>query len=151
MDNNRYAPPLAVNRDVVEEVALPRPIQVLWAVRLLGASTLITSVQSCVEAAGAQSGLAMIGSLTFEAALAAFWCYLYVCIYRGRNWARIITLVFAVLELFALAIGFFEPVLLGSSNFYRLVGVLSSGCDIASMWLLFAPPGSAWFKKHAIG
>jgi hypothetical protein len=145
MINNRYAPPEAVVGEVADEIRIIPPTPVVWAVRLLWATTLFAIPQFYFSATRAPSATALIVALVFEAVVTAFACYLYVCIYRGRNWARIVTLIFTVLSTVLVVFG---PTLPSSSSFERIVSVLNTVSDIVCMYLVFAPPGSAWFRSR---
>ena len=146
MNNIRYAPPVAEVGDIADEARAPRPLQVVWAVRLLWASTLFSIPEFYFEATRARSAGAMITGLVFEAVVTAFACYLYVCIYRGKNWARIVTLIFTVLSTTVVVFG---PALPGRSNFDHVFTWLNTVTDIACMCLLFTSAGSRWFKGQA--
>ena len=148
MSNNRYAPPVAVVREVADEEVRPRPMQVVWAVRLLWATTICSIPQFYMEAVRAPSTGAMVVGLVVEGLFTAFGCYLYVCIHRGKNWARIVTLIFTVLSTVMVL---FAPDVPGPSAYERIFTVINTASDIACMYLLFAPPGSAWFRRRDQG
>ncbi len=124
----------------------PRPMQVVWAVRLLWATTICSIPQVYLEAMRAPSKGALISGLVAEVLLTAFACYLYVCIHRGKNWARIVTLIFTLL---GTALVVFGPDVPGLSVFERIFTAVSTTSDIVCMYLLFASPGSAWFRKRS--
>jgi hypothetical protein len=145
MIDNRYAPPGAFVGEIADEVRPAPPSPVVWAVRLLWATTVFAIPQFYFAAMRAPSSTAMIVGLIFEAVVTAFACYLYVSIHRGKNWARIITLIFTVLST---ALMVFGPSLPSSSTFERVIGIINTVSDIVCMYLVFAPPGSAWFKSR---
>ena len=146
MNNNRYAPPVADVGDIADEARAPRPMQVVWAVRLLWASAVFSIPELYFEAARARSAGAMIAGLVFEAVVTAVACYLYVCIYRGKNWARIVTLIFTGIST---AMVVFGPALPSRTSFDHFFTWLNTVTDIACMCLLFTSAGSRWFKSRA--
>ena len=146
MNDSRYAPPVAEVVDIADEARAPRPMQVVWAVRLLWASTVFSIPEFYFEASRARSAGALLAGWVFEAGMTAFACYLYVCIHRGKNWARIVTLIFAVLSTTMVVFG---PTLPGRSSLDHVFTWLNTGTDIACMCLLFTPAGSRWFKGQA--
>lgn len=145
MTGNPYAPPVAAVDEIAEEAGTLRPTQVVWAVRLLWASTVLSIPEFYFEAMRAPSAGHMIVGLVFELALTAFACYLYVCINRGRNWARIVTLVFAVLST---AMALFALNVPSLSTYDRIFTAINTVSDIVCMCLLFAPASSAWFRNR---
>jgi len=148
MNNNRYAPPVAEVREFAEEAPArpPRPRQVVWAVRLLWATTALSIPGIYAELARAPSTRAMIGGLAAEAVAIAFVCFLYVGIHRGRNWARVVTLLFTILST---ALVIFGPALPGRSRFDQFFTVLNTACDIACMILLYTSASSRFFKPRS--
>jgi len=146
MNNNRYAPPAAEVGDMDDEARPPRPMQVVWAVRLLWATTLLSIPEFYFEAMRARSTVAMFTGLFLESAMTAFGCYLYVSIYQGRNWARVVTLIFTVLGTAMVVFGPALPNRLSHEQLFMWVNTVS---DIVCMVLLFTSPGSRWFKNPA--
>ena len=88
----------------------------------------------------------MIGRIVFGGALVAFECYQFACIHRGKNWARILLLMGTV---GGTARIFFEPSLLGNSDFVRLGGLLNLACSWVCICLLFFPDSAKWFRKRS--
>lgn len=146
MNNNRYAPPVADVSDIADDARAPRPMQVVWVVRLLLATTLFSFPDFYFEATRAPSAGAMITGLAVEALVTAFACYLYASIYQGKNWARIVTLVMTVLST---AIVVFSPALPNRALYEEIFTWLNTVSDILCMGLLFTSPGSRWFKNPA--
>lgn len=146
MNTNPYAPPIADVGDVAPETRAPRPAQVVWAVRLLWLTALCAIPQFYFEATQAQSAGAMMASVIFETVVTLFAAFLYVCIYRGRNWARIVTLVLTVLST---AMVVFGHALAHSSTFEQVFTWLNTVSDIVCMGLLFTSAASRWFRPSA--
>jgi hypothetical protein len=145
MDSNRYAPPVAVVGEPPEEAPAPRPKPVVWAVRLLWATLLLSLVQLYIEAMGATSVHAMLAGLIGSAIGIAIACVLNVCIGRGRNWARLVTLGFTLLSTAVVAFG---PGLARPSAFERVFIPLNTVSDIVCICLLFTPAASQWFRRR---
>lgn len=145
MSNNRYAPPVAAVGDIAEE-GPPRPLQVTWAVRLLWATTICSLPQLYAAAVHAPSTAGLIVTLAFEGLMIAFGCFLYVCIHRGRNWARIVTLILTVLST---AAGVLALDITRLPALEQAFDVINMAVDIVCMVLLFVPPSGAWFKARA--
>lgn len=146
MTSNRYAPPAATVGEIVDEARAPRPRQVTWAVRLLWVSVIYSIPMFYLEATRAPSDADRIVGLVVELVFTAFGCYLFVCIGRGRNWARIVTLVLTVLSTAMVVFGSPLPSL---SSIDGIASVLNTVSDIACMCLLFTPTASAWFRNGA--
>jgi len=145
MTDNPYAPPVAIVGDMADAAALPRPRQVRWAVRLLWASTVLALPEALVDAARAPTLTHLIGGLLVEALMLAFACWLYVCVNRGRNWARIVLLL---LTLLGTGVVVFAPLSRGTTTFEQVFTWLNTACDVVCMGLLFSPPASAWFRRR---
>lgn len=143
MNNHRYAPPVAEVDDIADNARSPRPTQVVWAVRLLWATTLLSIPEFYFEAVRARSIGAMVTGFAIEAVMTAFACYLYVSIYRGKNWARIVTLIFTVLST---AMVIFGPALPNRSGYEQLLTWLNTVSDVVCMGLLFTSA-----RAHAAG
>ncbi len=146
MNNNRYAPPIADVGDIADDARASRPLQVVWAVRLLWATTLFSIPEFYLEATRARSAGAMITGLVVEAVVTAFAFFLYMSIYRGKNWARIVTLIFTILST---AMFLFGPALPNRSSYEQVLTWLNTVSDILCMGLLFTPASSRWFKNRA--
>ena len=146
MNTNRYAPPFANVDEPSDEPRAPRPMQVVWALRLLWASTVLSIPETWFEATHAPSTPALIVGVALEAIMIAIACYLFVCIHRGRNWARIVTLIFTVLST---AVVVFGPPLPDRSTLDQACVWINTVSDIVSMGLLFMPASSSWFRKQA--
>ena len=72
-----------------------------------------------------------------------FW--LYYKIFQGRNWARIVWLVFSLL---GLAMMPFTYKLLGAMpGITKLQMTIGCGLTLVIIWLLFFSPGKHWFRR----
>jgi hypothetical protein len=109
----------------------------LWLSLLLG----LPSIFWTIEQAETRASAVIMAALSL--AVLALAAYLNICIGRGRNWARIVYLVFTVIGLMFIA---FEPSDLEASLIERVLDGLGMFLDIAAMVLVFTRPGSTWFK-----
>ena len=146
MTNYRFAPPVAIVGDVAEAAPLPRPAQVRWAVRLLWASMVLALPEAIVEEARAPTMAHLVGGLLIEAVMLLFACWLYVCVTRGRNWARIVLLLLTLLSTGMVVL---VPLARGATPLEQVYTWLNTVCDVVCMGLLFSPPASAWFRRRA--
>lgn len=153
-DDRRYLPPTAelVDVDAEREVA-ERPRQVRWASVLLWLSfTLVTAVTAHElhqtvtttdpsELAPATTAVMAVFTFGFLALNA----FLNVMIYKGRNWARIVYLVIALLGVVFL----FFPAEQEPASLTHFAGyALGSALDVIAMALVFTRPGALWFRRR---
>ena len=145
MTDERYAPPIATVSDIADELPLPRPTQVVWAVRLLWATLILWVLQFWSDMESTPSVAAVVPVLVVESFMVAFAGYVNICIYRGRNWARILTLVLTILSTALVIFGPNDPT---ASTLEHVFAVVNSTSDVVCIYLLFASPGAGWFKKR---
>ena len=146
-DDKRYAPPAASVADpepVPLLAACPQQVWVavalLWASFVLGiAAWLLSSLRD--PETGFSAFVLVITVLLF-----AFSALLNVMIYRGRNWARIVVFVFVVLAGLLLLAPTEEAS--APSMTEQGINLVSIVLECAAMVLVFAPPGSLWFKRR---
>ena len=144
VSKNPYAPPSSKVADLSSLNRGPKPRQVSFAVGLLWVSLLL-SLPSLIFSISGESGnpaalAAIIGLVLVIYALVA--C-LNVCISRGRNWARFVSLMFVLLGLGMLV---FMPTTPETTAIEQIASGLSTLLDVVAMYLLFTKPGSLWFK-----
>jgi len=144
VSKNPYAPPSSEVADLSSLNRGPKPRQVSFAVGLLWASLLL-SLPSLIFSISGESGnsvalAAIIGLVLVIYALVA--C-LNICISRGRNWARFVSLMFVLLGLGMLV---FMPKTPETTAIEQIVSGLTTLLDVVAMYLLFTKPGSLWFK-----
>jgi hypothetical protein len=82
----------------------------------------------------------------FGAALFGLVAYLNISILRGRNWARVLTLILVLFNLLLFAI---EPADAGVTVIEWLTYGISTLMDIVAMVLLFTQPAAGWFRAAA--
>ena len=138
---NRYAPPSAVVQDIAEVATRKRPAQVVFAVWLLWASSLLSISEILLE----ERRMPSVGSVVAALISIAISAFLYPRIHRGANWARLVVFVLVVLNTGALA--FTASLVKLPWGFHWIGDFLAAACDVIAMCLLFARPGSTWFRR----
>jgi hypothetical protein len=81
----------------------------------------------------------IVAGLVFSAVLNAF-------IYRGRNWARIVTLLLVLASGYFLLAASDEPTPPGVLE--EILNLLSFALDLLATYLLFSQPGATWFRRR---
>jgi hypothetical protein len=141
-DRNPYAPPRAVISDAPESLRLrPRSVVVAvvlrWIVFAVSVAWVIYRFPQDARAS----------STTFVIAWSTFWMAVTVVItvniWWGRNWARILALVFALLSVLAV---FYATRVVGNDIPRFAFIVLGTAIEVAAVVLLFGP-GRAWFRR----
>lgn len=150
--NNPYLPPKAAVADPVAGALGSRPVAINIALLLIAARVLLgIVVLSNVPTGmtGVQLAIGfMPGAISIVFAIMLGWF-----IARGRNWARILYLVFTILSLLSLALSissqFSLPEGVSLRSSLSLWGVMTTfvprALSIAVVVLLFGP-GRAWFR-----
>jgi len=87
----------------------------------------------------------MAAIVAIQLVLYAFVPYLNTCVSRGRNWARIASLLLVLLALGMLA---FMPAVSGTTVVEEIASGLATLLDVVAMYLLFTKPGSLWFRTQ---
>ncbi len=147
MHKSPYAPPASHVADPPQVLfSIARPKQVVVAVGLLW---LGLAVSIPVVSLGFNHDLdadilpilVILTALTF-----AFSALLNVLIYRGRNWARMVSLVLYLLSGLAIFIPVDESV--ASDLLEDVLNSLVYLLDGGALYLLFSMPGKLWFNQH---
>ncbi len=149
MSDNPYASPKARVADIeipspprVRPVEVGRAIQVLWISYIIGFLVLIASWEYNTSL---QSPTAIVLSQCFSF-LIAFW--LSRKILQGRNWARIVMLVLALLSLGVASTSAFAQILSSAPLLVKGNLIVSSLLQVYMLWLLFISPGRRWFQPN---
>lgn len=151
--HNPYAPPRAEVGSGVVAAPIPRPRSVTIALVLLavyvvlGILRLVALVRPMNEA--------MISALYFlgQVAVVAIHVWVWIAIARGRNWARIVLLVFTLLAIARLAIQLWGwqslpgGVHMVLDPYALAVGLIPVLLIIVACILLFVP-GRRWFENR---
>jgi len=145
MSQNPYAPPNAPLADAPEAPPpLPRPVQVRWAVALLSVSLALSVPSTYLQYLRGPRVLADQVALAVTLMLLVLLAWVYVRIYRGRNWARIVWLVLFVL---GVASYFFPEVGVRPGAAERGLKLVSLLLELVALYLLFSKPGTLWFRR----
>jgi hypothetical protein len=150
MATNPYSAPKAVVADP-KLVAVERPRVVTRAVALLWISFLAALVSSYLdvafpEDAGADS--VWIGIFVITTIWLAVVAWLIFKLARGRNWARFLYLILAVLSYGLLAFAWQEFAAdFRNEPVKAAVGVAGMTMELVAMYLLFTKPANAWYAQ----
>jgi hypothetical protein len=151
MDRNLYAPPAADVADPVEPKA-ERPLEVIWAVRLLwtslavGIATVIGPYLLTISP-GLLLYLLFAGGARY---VISIWILLKID--GGRNWARIVFLVVLVAGLGYTALQWqtYAPLFKGKQPLTEAAWIAKTLLDSGAACLLFMPRANRWFKPPRI-
>jgi hypothetical protein len=148
-DQSPYSPPASkvADRDVDSRPAKPRQIE--WAVKLLwfdlAIAVLILGLQySRGEYSGGSPGASAI-AVGFLAALFAISVWVILAIDRGRNWGRVVQLLFVVLAAIFLFMPSDEPN--RATVVEYLLELVSLAIEVVAIILVFTRPGALWFRR----
>jgi cell division protein FtsW (lipid II flippase) len=152
MSRNPYSPPEAPV-STPEEPLRERPKQIVWASWLLWASVLLGFLSLYVSDDLSRSMEDMdeemqsymrIFLIVFMAVSVAVYLWCIDRMRAGRNWARVVLLVFLLLGVTTeLMPGEFER-----SALYIATRAIDMVLQVTAMVLMFKPPGSDWFSAQ---
>jgi hypothetical protein len=144
--NNPYTPPKSYVRDVEPgRLLAQRPRQIVYATLLFWMSFLISVPLIYWEYQEAPEEMAAtVIATTLLVLILSFMATVNVAVWRGRNWARIVFLIFSVLSVVAFVADLRET--LQSSVIAIVLTVVSTAMDVAVSYFLFTKPGSLWFR-----
>lgn len=143
--NNPYEAPKSDVRDVEpERLVSNRPRQIVHATLSFWLSVLISVPFLGWEADGAAETVVLIVSATVLVGVLVLMAVVNVAMWRGRNWARVVFLVFSVLSAVTFVLTLGE--LLKHTAIHMASVVVSTVLDVVVSYLLFTKPGSLWFK-----
>jgi hypothetical protein len=151
MTENPYSPPKAHVADVPHSSSNneTRPTSVMWALRLLWTGLglgMMNMAFATWRAPGLQLSLSFLAGVGVAfCAVAALAIWIILQIRAGRNWARILILVFCLLSVpsFITRLG---PAL-RNSILEGMMHMLVNGSYFLAVALLFLGSSSAWFRK----
>ncbi len=147
MKDNPYAAPNAAVADRPRTpLAVERPRQVTIAVVLLWLDFLI-ALPLLYQSIQREPDVELVVMILVATCLfLAIFATSIVFAYRGRNWARIVLLMFVFLT----AIAVFLPSEVDTPvEFFEIVlDYLSIVLELAALYLLFAKPGALWFRAE---
>jgi len=147
MERNLYAPPTAAVADPVvprEE----RPLEVLWAVRLLWISLAVGVIGVLAKYLLEISIGLIVYLLISEGARYLISTWLILRIASGHNWARIVFLVIYVAGLGYMIFNWhsYAQWFTGEHLLYALELVAKTLLDLGAACLLLMPRANRWFK-----
>lgn len=139
----RYSPPTAA---VADPPSPGVPQRVRAAVRLLWISMAL-AVPACIFSLmrGPEDASVAVGAIIYVV-LFAINAWINLMIYRGRNWARIVTFVFLLIGAYYMAVPVEEPVPAGVVEW--LLNAVCMALEAVAVYWLFTQPGAAWFARR---
>ena len=150
MSDNPYAPPKALVVD--HEPTLPtmvRPSQInlaLWVAAIGYGVGMIVVLLSWDYYSKFQTVGAFIGGQFFSLVICA---WLYYKIYVGRNWARIVLLVFSLIGMAMTVNRAVMDLLAAAPTIAKVQMILGLAVNLFVLWRLFLAPGRHWFRRPA--
>lgn len=146
MNDNPYTPPESEVKDVPDERAVAqRPRNVVHAVRLLWISLVLSIPVSMREYQDAASDGNTAFLFYFILSLYAISVLINVYIHRGHHWARVLLLVFSVLNVLSFLAAMNEILRYPAGDLLSLAA--SMGLDLVALVLVYTRPGALWFRR----
>lgn len=149
MERNLYAPPATPVADPVEppeEGARPRTVA--WAMWLLWVSFAIGLLASVLQSMTLFTSYAALISLLSSGIRHIFTALVNIKISQGRNWARILILVWMLAALASVAFQWRAyPGLLRADSLNWVPATAKFLLDCTALVLLFTPAANRWFKQ----
>ena len=150
MSDNPYAPPKALVDDpALSQPTMDRPSQVMTAIWLAaigyGLGLIVIFVSWDYYSKLQSVGAFIIGQTI--SLLIMVW--IYYKIYLGRNWARIVLLVFAILGGLMILNKAVMDLLAAAPAIAKVQMYVGLGLNAAILWLLFFSPARHWFRRTA--
>jgi hypothetical protein len=149
MERNLYAPPAAPVADPVETLEdRPRPWQVVWAVWLLWVSFAIGLLAAILQSITLFTFEAVLISLLSNGIRYLLTAWVNIKVSQGRNWARILILLWMLVALALVAFRWREyPGLLASASLDWVPTTAKFVLDCVALVLLFTPTANRRFKQ----
>ena len=124
-----------------------RPRQITTVIQLAAASYALGLVSLIVSWDFFSALQPASYTIANQIASLAFLVFIYYKIYRGRNWARIVLLVFSLLGMLMMLSRMFQDLTSAAPPITRLSMLVGLVTNLAILWLLFISPGRHWFKR----
>ena len=144
MERNPYQPPESPVFDKSED-ALVKPMAVTAAVFILFFGLAIDVAFWLSRYGQMQSGEVSGAQWVGQLIGFAFAVFLYLMVSRGKNWARIVVLIFTIIGFGLIAFVFQE--LMKAPLLLRMAGMGRPLCNAIAVYLVFIP-GSEWFRPR---
>lgn len=128
---------------------MERPKQIMWAIWLAALGYflgLVVVLASWDYYSRLQSMASFLTSQLFSLAIMV---WLYYKIYVGRNWARIVLLIFSAIGMLTIMNRMVMDILATAPALAKVQMVVGFGLNIVVLLLLFLPPGRQWFSRQA--
>ena len=147
-DNDRYAPPTAPVADLPHRSVPPeRPRQVRIAVLFLWISLALGIPAWALSAQRDPENTLGVVAVALTVLLFVLNGLLNVMVGRGRNWARIVSLILGLLALLFVLVPIDGPKPPGQVE--NAITAADLILEFAALYLLFTRPGSLWFGIRA--
>jgi hypothetical protein len=134
-----------------EQTPMARPTQITTAIWLAAISYvmgLVVVLFSWDYYSRLQTMGAFLGSQLFSLFILI---WIYYKIYVGRNWARIVLLVFSVIGVLMTVNGAVMDLLAAAPTIAKVQMFVGLGLSGVILWLLFFSPGRHWFRRSKAG
>jgi len=150
MNENRYAPPVAVVADI--DSAVPsRPLSVKVGTWMLGIELALSTASAVWQFANPPAGLESgIGRVAYFVGMTIGFCFMALYVFftymawAGRNWARIVLLVSMLIGV--LASFWMLPQAFHQSTFNGVGFIVQFALNIVGVLLLFVAGANAWYR-----
>jgi hypothetical protein len=151
MNENRYAPPNAPVADIDQAASLERPKVVkigawmMWSEVVFGVPGVVFAMLNLpAKLATGVAHVTVIVGLVVVLGFIALGAWFTWMAYQGRNWARIVQLVFMILGLLS---GWWTlKASFAKSTYDGVVSVIQYVLNTAGVVLLFVPSANAWYR-----
>jgi hypothetical protein len=147
MDRNPYAPPESVVTDAPVEAPRPREIVIavgiLWCAMTFGCILVLSSAKDATFAiSDPRFALSLLPAATYFGAFAL----VNMSLSRGRNWARIVFLLYVLYALCTkFILGFGQLAWPDARSI--IISVAELAVVLIPLYLLFTGPARKWFKR----
>ena len=126
-----------------------RPVEVTNAIKLVALNFVVGWIAMVVSwdyfSALYPSSTKLVVNQVF---CTAVWVWILYKIYHGRNWARILLVVFTVLGFAMTWSGVFAGIIASAPIVAKLSTAFAVVVNLTVLWLLFVSKGRLWFRKR---
>jgi len=147
MSHNPYTPPSSSVADISEADAIPRPRSVVIAVALFVTDLVLGVAMFCYLVLGNEAIRNLPGVVAMSMIFLVLGCAISALliwkIWQGKNWARIVWVIFSVLTLLSMLLPNDNAVMPDTPWFDAATRLI----DLVALFLVFGP-GRAWFQRR---